>query len=214
MMRRAGATGGKRGSSSRGRTASAGAPTGAKAKAKAKAKDKDQGRGQGRRKLDLAAAARKMAAGATARNIARAAGSVAVGANLQRVGIRLRNELRSRLADAFEAAGYTVERFARDVVAATQAHSQRVVVARGEVIIDRAEVDHAARAAARGQYMDAMGIRRAPVEPAEAETPLAGLTDEQLAQLADAARELAGAGAAAGAGGAAAAQPAAMDPPA
>jgi hypothetical protein len=126
--------------------------------------------------------------GATAANVARAAGSRAKTREaLAEVGRRLRNRLRLRgeIHEVFDRLGYTVEEFAKGVIEqATSA--MRVDRHWGKDGPEEAvDIDFAARAAARYQYLEACGLRTLPYgdEASGARDPLAELNDAELAEL-------------------------------
>jgi hypothetical protein len=170
-------------------------------------------------RLDYTAAAHAASQGKTLANVARAAGSRAKVRNLRRVGKHILETLAAhgQVFGTFNRLGYAVETFARDVIEqTTKAHKVIRAFCKGECTFEARDVDWQARTAAREQYMRAVGMVGLPQESGAAPTPLEELSDDELVwldqfDLAEAAREAAGAAQSAGQAPPAGNQPAPVD---
>jgi len=140
--------------------------------------------------LNYKAAADKMTKGATLRNIARAAGSQAAEQNLAAVGLAIVKKLRARadFQSAFDRLGYTVDRFAADVVESCQAVKTVGVKdeadAEGKKRVEITIPDHPTRIAARNQYLNAIGLNQLPLEQPDPPSVGSGAGEDLLLKVA------------------------------
>lgn len=144
-------------------------------------------------RLDYQAALKKASKGATAANIAKAAGSKATSRkSLARQGAKILARLRAKgeIFETFQRLGFHVEEFARDVIQDMRLPTQRVTEhyaadENGMVQLkDRVvTTDYSQRLRARQQYMEAIGVRETPLESEGGGDPAGLVSDEQLVRL-------------------------------
>jgi hypothetical protein len=140
---------------------------------------------RGKRGLDYGRALAALVRGATTIAVAQAAGSKAVGRrNLSEAGRRIIETLgtQGQTFQVFNRLGYDVERFCRQIVAATEMKRVTRIVCDKEIHTFRDE-DGPIQAKARDQYITVVGLAKLPQETETARTPLSGLSDEELANL-------------------------------
>lgn len=156
-----------------------------------------------RRKLYDGKGLRAIGKGTTLRNVALAAGSQANEANLRRIELKLIRRLidQGEVYENFGKLGYTIERYCKGVIQATEAKRKTRWVYRGKIVTERTDIDWPARCAARDQYLRSTGIASLPTDArGDYQDPLEGLSNAELSllselddeQLAELARSAAG----------------------
>jgi len=153
------------------------------------------------RKLNVAAAVRAAAKGATAARIGEAAGSTAKKrSDRARAGRRIISALRRRgeIMEVLADAGMDLQKWAQNVAERSQAMKTVFFSYQGEVTEQIDVIDWATRAQACEQYMRATGMTSLPLEPAPPDddlfTELTRGDDQALAELADIIAETVGRG--------------------